>query len=68
MMVELTKSVITDLHELCEKHKPPHAILIVPCDNDSIQLALSNMSAEQVWMICAELAKRFDDNKHPLNG
>lgn len=64
----LPDELITDLHTLRTKHKLKHLFLIVPLTDNSIQLALSNISQEQVWMICDEIAKRFHHQKKPLNG
>jgi len=69
--MDITDEFIAEFHALLQKHQIEHSILLMPHelnDTGAVQILMSQVSPEQVWMICAELAKRFNDQRGPLNG
>jgi hypothetical protein len=65
---ELTDEFYSDMQTLLEYHGIQHCVALVPFPDDSIQLAITGMAPEQVWLLCDELAKRFKDQPRPNNG
>jgi hypothetical protein len=67
----LTDELFEDFAALLKKHKLQHAVMFVPIENngdDTIQLAIHNLTREQVWMMTDAVNKEFAEDRRPLNG
>jgi hypothetical protein len=67
----LTDELFEDFAALLKKHKLEHAVMLVPIEqggDDTIQLAIHNLTREQVWMMTDVINKEFSQDRGPLNG
>ena len=65
--VMLPDTLLNDLEKILHKHHFSHAVLIIPMPDNTLQIALSNVTPDQLQRMSGEVARVMKMERSHLN-